>query len=64
MTDMQTCAACDYTGFDVKRALVELPPPWRMTTNPITGEAVPEKWAHEPRCTDRDACAERMEVIA
>ena len=64
MTNLQTCAACDYTGLDVKTKLVELHPPWRLVHHDHSGQAVPEKWRREPRCTDPEACRSRQEVKA
>ena len=64
MTDMQTCAACDHIGLDVKRTFVELEQPWRMVHDPVSNKPVPERFVTEPRCVDRDACRERRETAA
>ena len=61
MTDMQTCAACDHIGLDVRRTFVELEPPWRMVHDPVSDQPVPEHYAVEPRCTDPEACRSRQE---
>lgn len=56
MDTLLTCAACGYTGHDVRTRIVEAPDD---ATVRVGDFEVPERFRLEPHCTDRDACDER-----
>ena len=61
MDSLLTCAACNHQGYDVRSKIVRVDDEVTVAIGDFT---VPERFAVEPHCIDRDACLERQPTTA